>query len=105
MSAQTDEYSALVVKQTMKGMSLVMETQITHYGSNGVETDYTKSKNGVYFKDVIEALNTIKRSGWMVVSVTTHSNLTEDDVKAGVNMKNTSYIQYLLFKGGNTAGK
>jgi hypothetical protein len=98
MTAQLNSYSTLIVKQSVKGMSFTMSTQITHYLGNEIEKDYTKSNDGVRFNEIIDVLNGLKQAGWTVISVTTHTNLTEDDVKTGVNVKNTTYIHYLLFK-------
>jgi hypothetical protein len=79
-------------------MSFTMSTEITHCLGNGVEKDYTKSKDGVRFNEVVDVLNELNQAGWTVVTISTHTNLTEDDVKGGVNLKNTSYIHYLLAK-------
>ena len=97
-SAQTGEYSSLVVKQIVKVPSYTMNVQITHYLGNGVEKDFTKTKNGVKFNELLDVLNDLKKLGWRVIGITTHTNLLEEDVKVGFTPINTNYIQYLLVK-------
>lgn len=97
-SAQTGTYSSLVIRQTITGMSFSMTVQIIHYLGNGIEKDYTKSKDGVKFDEIIDVLNELKNQGWKVVSKSVHTNLVSDDVKAGMSPKNTNYIDYLLYK-------
>ena len=101
-SAQAGEYSSLVVKKVAhtKGMNYSFSFQIIHYMGGGIETDYTKTKDALKFDELIDVLNILSKAGWKVVTVTSDSNLSEDDVKTGLGgAKSTFYTHYLLYKG------